>query len=197
MPPPNPPFTCWEKIPNIPVIFVWNKNGWDLNLRCFFCRCRGYRIKQHLSSALRFFVIQPGRTLTSESQWNSRYVENREAHRLCQNGWFLDALASLESTMAQIYKALAQVGLPGYLVETRKSWNVEIGRRKNFFPLWEVSWVASPVSWEMWESRLGIKQCHILLQWGPHWGNRFESKQLLIWMGSGYGIFNTFSSIHL
>ena len=51
-------------------------------------------------------------------------------------------------------------------VNTRNQ--LEIGRRKNFFPLWEVSWVASPVSWEMWESRLGIKQCHILLG-----GNRF------------------------
>ena len=34
----------------------------------------------------------------------------------------------------------------------------------NFFLLWEVSWVASPVPWEMWESHAGIKQCYILLQ---------------------------------
>ena len=56
---------------------------------------------------------------------------------------------------------------------------VEIGLRKKFSLLWEVSWVASPVSWEMWESRLGIKQCHFYL------GNRFFSA---LWEGRPFNV---------
>ena len=152
--------------------------------RCFFCHRGGWRIKQHLTTALRFFVIQP---LTFESQWDSlfsccpwppcsaKFDHSQRIVDFLYWGYIWKDTKNSQNLLKEKKKKKFSLSpkivlvQKGYLVRTIKTWNVaneyknelEIGRRKNFFQLWEVSWVASPVSWEMWESRLGIKQCHI------------------------------------
>ena len=118
---------------------------WELELRFFFCRRRGRRIKKQLSSALRVFVMEG----LYFSLVSALIFENI-------------ILSQDSNNVANKYKK-----------------QVEIGLRKKFSLLWEVSWVASPVSWEMWESRLGIKQCHFYL------GNRFFSA---LWEGRPFNV---------
>ena len=125
--------------------------AWEL--RCCFCLRRGRRIKQQLlSSALRVFVME----------WPRIWIPMRFPFFVLSYYFFVSSFR-FKDDMKEIVSLVLTEMQNKSKAETRIS-DCELVLENNFFLLWEVSWVASPVPWEMWESHAGIKQCYILLQ---------------------------------